>query len=110
MVHQQFMLVDWFVINRTVFGLRLRSAGENPRVAESLGIRVADMRSAGVLTSGAFAGLAGACISVELAGQYTENMNQGRGFIALAALILGNWPVVGVALSCLLFGWTQALS
>jgi ABC-type uncharacterized transport system permease subunit len=103
-------VASWFVINRTVFGLRLRSAGENPRAAESLGVRVAGMRYAGVLISGAFAGLAGAYISVELVGQYTENMNQGRGFIALAALILGNWSVVGVALSCLLFGWTQALS
>jgi simple sugar transport system permease protein len=100
----------WFVINRTVFGLRLRSSGENPRAAESLGVRVHAMRYAGVLISGALAGLAGAYISVELVGQYTENMNQGRGFIALAALILGNWSVVGVALSCLLFGWTQALS
>jgi simple sugar transport system permease protein len=100
----------WFVVNRTVFGLRLRSAGENPRAAESLGVRVQAMRYAGVLISGAFGGLAGAYLSVELVGQYTENMNQGRGFIALAALILGNWSVVGVALSCLLFGWTQALS
>jgi len=100
----------WFVINRTVFGLRLRSAGENPRAAESLGVRVVAMRYAGVLISGGLAGLAGAYISVELVGQYVEGMNQGRGFIALAALILGNWSVVGVAASCLFFGWTQALS
>jgi ABC-type uncharacterized transport system permease subunit len=102
--------VAWFVVNRTTFGLRLRSAGENPRAAESLGVRVKGMRYAGVLISGAFAGLAGAYLSVELVGQYTEGMNQGRGFIALAALILGNWSVVGVAASCLFFGWTQALS
>jgi general nucleoside transport system permease protein len=100
----------WFVVNRTTFGLRLRSAGENPHAAESLGVRVQGMRYAGVLISGAFAGLGGAYLSVELVGQYTEGMNQGRGFIALAALILGNWSVVGVALSCLFFGWTQALS
>ena len=102
--------VAWFVVNRTTFGLRLRSAGENPRAAESLGVRVKGMRYAGVLISGAFAGLAGAYLSVELVSQYTEGMNQGRGFIALAALILGNWSVVGVAASCLFFGWTQALS
>jgi ABC-type uncharacterized transport system permease subunit len=100
----------WFVVNRTTFGLRLRSAGENPHAAESLGVRVQGMRYAGVLISGAFAGLGGAYLSIELVGQYTEGMNQGRGFIALAALILGNWSVVGVALSCLFFGWTQALS
>ena len=100
----------WWVFNRTVLGLRLRSAGENPRAAESLGVRVVNMRYAGVLISGAFAGLAGGYLSVELVGQYTEGMNQGRGFIALAALILGNWSVIGVAFSCLLFAWTEALT
>jgi general nucleoside transport system permease protein len=103
-------VVAWFVLNRTVFGLRLRSAGENPRAAESLGVRVVAMRYAGVLLSGAFAGLAGAYISIELVGQYNEGMNQGRGFIALAALILGNWTVGGAALASLLFGWTEALT
>jgi ABC-type uncharacterized transport system permease subunit len=103
-------VVAWWVFNRTVLGLRLRSAGENPRAAESLGVRVVSMRYAGVLISGAFAGLAGGYLSVELVGQYTEGMNQGRGFIALAALILGNWSPVGAALSCLLFAWTEALT
>ena len=100
----------WWVLNRTVLGLRLRSAGENPRAAESLGVRVINMRYVGVLVSGAFAGLAGGYLSVELVGQYTEGMNQGRGFIALAALILGNWSVIGVVFSCLLFAWTEALT
>ena len=100
----------WWVLNRTVLGLRLRSAGENPRAAESLGVRVVSMRYAGVLISGAFAGLAGGYLSVELVGQYTEGMNQGRGFIALAALILGNWSVIGITFSCLLFAWTEALT
>jgi ABC-type uncharacterized transport system permease subunit len=100
----------WWVLNRTVLGLRLRSAGENPRAAESLGVRVMSMRYVGVLISGAFAGLAGGYLSVELVGQYTEGMNQGRGFIALAALILGNWSAIGVVFSCLLFAWTEALT
>jgi general nucleoside transport system permease protein len=100
----------WFVLNRTVFGLRLRSAGENPRAAESLGVRVRGMRWAGVLISGAFAGLAGGYLSIELVGLYREGMNQGRGFIALAALILGNWNPLGAAFACLLFAWTEALT
>jgi simple sugar transport system permease protein len=100
----------WFVLNRTVFGLRLRSAGENPRAAESLGVRVKGMRWAGVLISGGFAGLAGGYLSIELVGLYREGMNQGRGFIALAALILGNWSPIGAAFSCLLFAWTEALT
>ena len=103
-------VVAWYVLNRTVFGLRLRSTGENPRAAESLGVRVVAMRYAGVLISGAFAGLAGGYLSIELVGLYREGMNQGRGFIALAALILGNWSVVGAALASLLFGWTEALT
>ena len=100
----------WWVLNRTVFGLRLRSAGENPRAAESLGVRVKGMRWAGVLISGGFAGLAGGYLSIELVGLYREGMNQGRGFIALAALILGNWNPIGAAVSCLLFAWTEALT
>ncbi|HTE69853.1 MAG TPA: ABC transporter permease, partial [Actinomycetes bacterium] len=64
----------WFVLTRTVFGLRLRSAGENPRAAESLGVRVRGMRYAGVLISGAFAGLAGGYLSIELVGLYREGM------------------------------------
>jgi general nucleoside transport system permease protein len=100
----------WFVLNRTVFGLRLRSAGENPRAAESLGVRVRGMRYGGVLISGGFAGLAGGYLSIELVGLYREGMNQGRGFIALAALILGNWSPIGAALACLLFAWTEALT
>ena len=100
----------WFILNRTVFGLRLRSAGENPRAAESLGVRVRGMRWAGVLISGGFAGLAGGYLSIELVGLYREGMNQGRGFIALAALILGNWSPIGAVFSCLLFAWTDALT
>jgi len=100
----------WFVLTRTVFGLRLRSAGENPRAAESLGVRVKGMRWAGVLISGGFAGLAGGYLSIELVGLYREGMNQGRGFIALAALILGNWSPIGAVFSCLLFAWTEALT
>jgi general nucleoside transport system permease protein len=100
----------WFVLNRTIFGLRLRSAGENPRAAESLGVRVKGQRWSGVLISGAFAGLAGGYLSIELVGAYREGMNQGRGFIALAALILGNWSPIGAAFACLLFAWTEALT
>ena len=63
-----------------------------------------------MLISGAFAGLAGGYLSIELVGLYREGMNQGRGFIALAALILGNWSPIGAAFACLLFAWTEALT
>jgi ABC-type uncharacterized transport system permease subunit len=68
-------VVAWFMLNRTVFGLRLRSSGENPRAAESLGVRVVVMRYAGVLISGAFAGLAGGYLSIELVGLYRGGLN-----------------------------------
>lgn len=101
---------SWYLINRTTFGLRLRSVGENPLAADTLGINVTGMRYAGVLISGAFAGMAGAYLSVEHTGMYIEGMTQGKGFIALAAMIFGNWSPLGVLGSAALFGFAEALS
>lgn len=99
----------WFVLFRTPFGLRLRSVGEHPRAADTVGIDVYRMRYIGVLVSGGLAGLAGAFISFNVS-SYTENMVAGNGFIALAALIIGKWRPVPVMLACLLFGFAQGLS
>lgn len=98
-----------YVVFRTPFGLRLRSVGEHPRAADTVGISVVRMRYTGVLISGALAGIAGAFISFNVS-SYTENMVAGNGFIALAALIFGKWKPVGVMLACLLFGFSQALA
>ena len=83
-----------FALYRTRWGLRLRSCGENPEAARSLGVRVAPLRYEGVLLSGALAGLAGAYLAVEVAYSWGEGQTQGLGFIALAALILSNWNPV----------------
>jgi len=99
-----------FVLKRTRFGLRLRSAGENPEAATSLGVRVGRLRYAGVGISGALAGLSGAFLAIEVNGLFREGQTQGLGFIALAALILGNWLPVRVLLGSLLFGFAQAIS
>jgi simple sugar transport system permease protein len=98
-----------FVIFRTPFGLRLRSVGEHPRAADTVGINVYRMRYTAVIISGALAGIGGAFISFNVS-SYTENMVAGNGFIALAALIFGKWKPVPVMLACLLFGFSQGLA
>jgi len=102
--------ITGWVLYRTVFGLRLRSCGENPFAADSLGINVPLMRYAGVLISGGLAGLAGAYLAVELTGMYVEGMTQGKGFIALAAMVFGNWSALGTMGAALLFGSAEAVS
>jgi general nucleoside transport system permease protein len=99
-----------WILRRTTFGLRLRAVGENPRAAESLGIDVSRMRYAGVVISGGLAGLAGAYLALEQAHLYLEGMTQGLGFIALAAVIFGNWWPVGAMGASALFAFFDALS
>ena len=98
-----------FILTKTRFGLRLRSAGENPEAARTLGVRVAPLRYAGVGISGLLAGLAGAFLAIEINGLFREGQTQGLGFIALAALILGNWTPLRVMLGSLLFGFATAI-
>ena len=90
------------------FGLRLRAVGERPEAAATLGLSVARLRLAGVLLSGALAGLAGAWLASEQH-SFTDGMTNGRGYIAIAAMIVGKWSPVGAALACLLFGAAESL-
>lgn len=98
-----------FVLNRTRFGLRLRSAGENPAATHTLGVRVAPLRYAGVAISGALAGFAGAFLAIEVNQLFQEGQTQGLGFIALASLILGNWQPLRLMAGALVFGFAQAI-
>ncbi|WP_375496906.1 ABC transporter permease [uncultured Jatrophihabitans sp.] len=100
--------LTWFLLWRTSFGLRLRSCGENPDAAESLGVKVYTLKATAVIVSGVLAGLAGAFL-VNFTGIYRENQTAGRGFIGLAAMIFGNWRPLGLAAGSGLFGYTDAL-
>ena len=104
------VLLTWFLVYKTPFGLRLRACGEHPQAAASMGIHVPAMRYVGVLASGALAGLAGATMVLTQDIQYTLGSVHGAGFIALACLIFGKWNPFGVLGAGLFFGLSQALS
>jgi simple sugar transport system permease protein len=99
----------WWALNRLRWGLRLRSCGENPEAARSLGIRVSPYRYEGVLLSGALAGTSGAFLASEVIGNWREGQTLGLGFIALAALIISNWNPVRLMFFAWLFGFAQAI-
>jgi simple sugar transport system permease protein len=94
---------------RTRFGLRLRSSGEAPDAAESLGVKVTRVRYGGLLISGGMAGFSGAYLAIVPFNAYRQGQTAGRGFIGLATMIFGNWMPTGVLGGALLFGWTDAL-
>jgi simple sugar transport system permease protein len=98
-----------FWLYRTRSGLWVSFAGEHPEALQAAGLSVRSVRWAAVLASGFFAGMGGACLSVFLSSSYSRNMSAGRGFIALAALILGKWRPLPAALACVLFGFTDAV-
>jgi simple sugar transport system permease protein len=98
----------YLLLWRTAFGLRLRSCGENPAAADSLGVPVYRMKYIAVIISGALAGMGGVFL-VFIAGIYRENQTNGRGFIGLAALIFGNWRPGGLAAGAGLFGYSDGL-
>ena len=99
----------WWLLFRTRWGLRLRAAGEAPDAAQAAGVRVARIRVVATLVGGAFAGLGGATLVLAQVGSFAENMTAGRGFIAIAIVVLGRWDPVRVAIAALAFGALTAL-
>lgn len=110
-VYLAFILVPvtWFVMFRTNIGLKLRAVGENPRACDTVGINVSKIRWMSVLFSGLMAGFAGAYVSMGQMSFFTEGIIAGGGFMALAAVVFGNYTPIGVMIASIVFGASSAL-
>lgn len=111
-VYMAFILVFivWFLLYKTKLGLRIRSVGEHPRAADTLGVNVYKIRYIAVILSGIFAGFGGAAMSIAVVANFRSTLISGQGFIALAAMIFGRWKPQGAMWACLLFGAAQGLA
>jgi ABC-type uncharacterized transport system permease subunit len=104
------VLVTYIVLFKTPIGLRIRSVGEHPKAADTVGISVYGIRYGAVVLSGMLAALGGAYLSFGFGGAFNENMTIGKGFIGLAAMIAGNWRPFPAFVVCLLFGFSEGLA
>ncbi|MCL2324858.1 MAG: ABC transporter permease [Actinomycetia bacterium] len=100
--------IFWFILYRTRFGIHLRAAGDNPQALDAAGIEVTRVRFVAVLISGGLAGIGGMCFAYSIFGSFSSAVYAGYGFLAIAALIFGNWKIMPTLAACLLFGFAQS--
>jgi len=103
-------IIAWYIIYKTPFGLRLRSVGEHPMAADTMGINVTKMRYLGVIISGALGGIGGGVYAESISSNFSHSTISGQGFMALAAMIFGKWHPLGAMGAAIFFGFAQSIS
>ena len=98
----------WYLLYKTKFGMRLRASGENPHSVDAAGVNVSKIRFSAVLISGLLSGLAGMCFAYSISAKFSSNIYMGYGFLAIAALIFGNWKILPTLAACLIFGFAKS--
>ena len=102
------VIILWYILNRTRFGMRLRACGENPQAVDAAGANVIRTRWIAVIISGALSGIGGICFAYSLIGNFSPSIYQGFGYLAIAAMIFGNWNIGPTTLACLVFGLAKS--
>jgi len=98
----------WYLLYRTKFGMRLRASGENPHSVDAAGVNVSKIRFSAVLISGLLSGLGGMCFAYSISANFSSSIYLGYGYLAIAALIFGNWRILPTLAACLLFGFARS--
>ena len=102
--------ISWFVLYRSRYGLHLRACGDNPQAVDAAGISVAKVRTSAIMVSGALAGVGGMCFAYSISTNVSPSIYFGAGFLAIAAMIFGNWKIAQTTIACLIFGFARASS
>jgi ABC-type uncharacterized transport system permease subunit len=101
-------LAAWYVMYKTRYGMNLRACGDNPHAVDAAGVDVGKVRLVAVMVSGGLSGLAGICFAYSISANFSSSIYVGYGYLAIAALIFGNWTILPTLGSCLLFGFARS--